>query len=303
MATKNGDSPRQRGGQGPVRLPSRALALDQGPVVMGILNVTPDSFSDGGCFLDPAAAADHASRMLAEGARIIDVGPESTRPGASPVPDAEQVRRAVPVIERIRREHPEAIISIDTRSARVAEAALDAGAEIVNDVSALRADSDMAELVARRRAAVVLMHMKGEPRTMQIRPSYGDVMGEIVAFLRERAEAAVEAGIGRDRILVDPGIGFGKTTAHNLEILARLGELHQLELPILVGPSRKRFLGEILGIESPRDRLMGTAGAVAVAAVAGVHVFRVHDVGPIHELLRVIHAVRRTGGSGSGRMD
>ncbi len=275
-----------------IRFRSTVLDLNAARSVMGVLNVTTDSFSDGGEFLAPAAAIDHASEMVAEGADIIDVGPESTRPGSMPVPADEQIRRGVPVIEGIRRRHPKIVISIDTRSARVAEAAINAGAQMVNDVSALRADPDMAGLVARREAAVVLMHMQGEPATMQRDPTYEDVMGEIISFLRERIQAASKAGIGRERMIVDPGIGFGKTTAHNLEILARLEEMHQLGLPILIGASRKRFIGEVLGIDSPQERLMGTAAVVATAAAAGAHLYRVHDVKPIRQVMTMIHAVR-----------
>lgn len=275
-----------------LQTPHGRLDLTGRTLLMGVLNVTPDSFSDGGEFLDADAAVARATAMLAEGADIIDIGGESTRPGSDPVEPAEQIRRVVPVIERIRRAHPGAILSIDARFAEVVAAALEAGADIVNDISALRHDPGMAELVARRGVPVILMHMKGTPKTMLQEARYGDVVQEVLDFLRQRIEAAGRAGIGRDRILIDPGIGFAKRTADNLEILRRLEEFHALGVPVLVGPSRKRFIGEILGIADPKDRFCGTLAAVTACALAGVHIVRVHDVAAARQVVELCHAIR-----------
>jgi len=263
------------------------------PLVMGIINVTPDSFSDGGLFERPDAAVRRAACLAADGADLLDVGGESTRPGAGPVAPDEQCRRVVPVIEGVRRLGIGMPIFVDTRSAAVAAAALDAGATGVNDVSALRDDPAMAKLVADRRAPIVLMHMQGTPESMQQRPHYRDVVAEVAAFLRERIEYAVAKGIGRDRIAVDPGIGFGKTTSHNLELLRRIDAFTGLGVPVLVGPSRKRFIGEVLGIERPADRDAGTLGAVAAAVLGGAEVVRVHEVAAAAQVVRVCAAIRR----------
>jgi len=259
-------------------------------LVMGILNVTPDSFSDGGLYYERDAAVARAEEMAGEGADIIDVGGESTRPGAEPVPEEEQVRRVVPVIEAIARRL-ETPISIDTSRAAVARRALDAGAQIINDVTALRDDPMMAPLAAERGAPVVLMHMKGTPRTMQIDPTYEDVVREVVSFLHERIEAAVSQGVRREQIVVDPGFGFGKTLEHNLELLRRLDELASLGAPILVGTSRKSMLGEILSV-GPRDRVFGMAATVAVALERGVEMVRVHDVRAAVHVAKVIAAIQ-----------
>jgi dihydropteroate synthase len=255
------------------------------PVVMGILNVTPDSFSDGGAHLDPQAAVTHAECMLEEGAAIIDIGPESTRPGAARVSASEQIRRAVPVIDALHQRRPEAVISIDTRDAVVAAAALAAGAVIVNDISALRDDADMAALVARRAAGVVLMHMQGTPQTMQQNPQYVDIVAEVTEFLRGRAEYAQSRGIARDRIAVDPGIGFGKTVEHNLALLRGLKSIVALGYPVVVGASRKSFIAKLLGTTDVASRLPGSLACALRAALSGVLVIRAHDVTLTHGLL------------------
>jgi dihydropteroate synthase len=269
--------------------------------LMGIVNVTPDSFSDGGLYLDAAAAIAHGEQLAGEGADIIDVGGESTRPGAEPVPEAQELARVVPVIEALAGACAEMParpqISVDTSKAAVAEAALQAGATFVNDVSALRADPRMVEVLARSGAHVCLMHMLGEPRTMQLAPRYGDVVEEVKAFLRERLELAIAGGVARERIVVDPGIGFGKTETHNLELLRRLDELGELGVPILLGTSRKAFLGRILaraaGREQPLsadERLVGTLVTNVLAYERGASVFRVHDVAAVRDALSVAAA-------------
>jgi len=256
---------------------------------MGILNVTPDSFSDGGRYLDPDAAVARAKEMAAEGADIIDIGGESTRPGAEPVGADEELRRVLPVIERLGGDCPP--VSIDTSKAAVARAALAAGASIVNDVTALRGDREMAAVVAESGAGLVLMHMRGEPRTMQKNPRYDDVVGEIGAFFEERLDFARRAGIAPEQIVLDPGIGFGKTLSHNLEILRRLGEFLRLGRPVLVGPSRKSFIGHILGTPV-EQRLEGTAAAVAAAVLGRASVVRVHDVKEMRRVALVAEAIR-----------
>jgi dihydropteroate synthase len=267
--------------------------------LMGILNVTPDSFSDGGRFLDAASAVEHARAMVEDGAQILDVGGESTRPGAEPVSAEEELARVAPVLEGIAQAGllDRAQVSIDTCKASVAAAALDAGASLVNDVSALRADPRMAALVAERGAECCLMHMLGEPRTMQREPRYGDVVEDVKAFLVERIDFAVRAGIREERILLDPGIGFGKTTAHNLALIARLQELAVLGRPLVIGTSRKSFLGRIAaeagGAGEPlaaAQRLPGTIATNVLALERGASVFRVHDVAPVRDALAVAGA-------------
>jgi dihydropteroate synthase len=257
--------------------------------VMGVVNVTPDSFSDGGRYLDPDAAVAHALALAAEGADVLDFGGESTRPGAEPVPAEEERRRVGPVIERVAGRSP-AQLSIDTSKATVAEAAIAAGATMVNDVTALRGDPEMAGLVADRGVDCCLMHMLGEPRTMQLDPHYDDVVGEVAAFLEERLAFAVRAGIREERILLDPGIGFGKTLEHNLELLRRLDEIVALGRPVVVGTSRKSFLGLLTGRAEPDQRLAGTIATNVLALERGAAVFRVHDVGPVREALVVAAA-------------
>jgi dihydropteroate synthase len=264
---------------------------------MGILNVTPDSFSDGGRYLRPDSALEHGARLLAEGADIVDVGGESTRPGAEPVSAAQELARVRPVIEGLSAAHPGTPISIDTSKASVAAAALDAGASMVNDVSAFRADPEMAALVADRDAECILMHMRGEPRTMQEDPRYADVVDDVKAFLHERLAFALREGVREERVLLDPGIGFGKTLEHNLELLRRLDELLGLGRPIVIGTSRKSFLGRIAaraqGLDEPtgaEERLPGTLASNVLAFERGASVFRVHDVAPVREALLVAAA-------------
>jgi dihydropteroate synthase len=264
---------------------------------MGVVNVTPDSFSDGGSFLDPDAAIAHARELVREGADILDIGGESTRPGADPVSADEELRRVLPVLEGIAASGVVAQVSIDTSKASVARAAIAAGASLVNDVSALRADPDMAGLIADSGAECCLMHMLGEPRTMQSDPRYGDVVDEVKAFLEERLSFAVRAGVSEQRIVLDPGIGFGKTLAHNLTLLRRLGELTTLGRPLLVGTSRKSFIGRIAadaaGASEPvaaSGRLPGTIATSVLALERGASVFRVHDVAPVRDALAVAAA-------------
>jgi dihydropteroate synthase len=258
------------------------------PAVMGVLNVTPDSFSDGGEFLELTAAVAQAERLAAEGADLIDVGGESTRPGSGPVPAEEELRRVLPVLEELA-ETIDVPVSIDTYKAGVAKAALAAGASFVNDVSALRKDPEMAGVVGEAGVEVCLMHMKGEPRTMQEAPSYADVVSEVKAFLEQRLEVATREGIPEARIWLDPGIGFGKTLDHNLELLRRLDEIVAIGRPVVVGASRKRFIGTLTG-RSERDRLPGTLAANVLAFERGATMFRVHDVAPTREALAVASA-------------
>jgi dihydropteroate synthase len=262
-----------------------------GPVVVGILNVTPDSFSDGGRFLDPEAAAERATAMLDEGAGIIDVGGESTRPGSDPVPQEEEIRRVVPVVERILAARPDAVISVDTYRPATAAAALEAGALIVNDVTALRGDPRMASVVADAQCPVFLMHLQGKPKTMQREPRYTDVVREVVDFLRSRAEHAIAAGVRPECIIVDPGIGFGKNLDHNLALLRNLDAIVDLGFPVLVGASRKRFIGNLTGVEEAAERVYGTLAATVLAYEKGATLFRVHDVRANREALAVAEAV------------
>ena len=264
------------------------LDFSKGPSIMGVLNVTPDSFSDGGEYIQRDAAVKRGLEMMDQGADIIDVGGESTRPGSDPVGQAEQIERVVPVIEELA-SGGDKPISVDTSNSEVARRALGAGASIVNDISAGRADAGMLELLAEAGCPVVLMHMLGTPAEMQVEPSYEDVVGEITVFLAKAIERAMSAGVHRDRVIIDPGIGFGKTVAHNLEILGGLKELGCLNRPILVGTSRKSFIGRVLGVE---ERIWGTAGTVAMAVGAGAHILRVHDVAQMRQVARVAYAIR-----------
>ena len=258
---------------------------------MGILNVTPDSFFDGGRYLEPDTARERLAQIGRDGAAICDVGAESSRPGATPVPEGEELRRLGPVFEAMRNGvHPP--VSIDTTKARVAAAALDAGAVLVNDITAGRGDGSMLAVVAERRAAFCVMHMLGRPETMQSGPRYGDVVSEVVDFLAERAEAALAAGIAGERLLVDPGIGFGKTLAHNLRLLRELYRVVALGFPVVVGVSRKSMFGELLG-RAPQDRLGGSIGAAMRAVAEGASVIRAHDVAPTVDALRAWCAIGR----------
>jgi dihydropteroate synthase len=260
------------------------------PIVMGVVNVTPDSFSDGGAWLDPRAAIAHGRDLVAQGAAILDVGGESTRPGAQSVTVAEELRRVVPVLEGL--AGAGARLSIDTSKAAVAAAAIDAGATIVNDVTALRGDPAMAALVAQRGCDVCLMHMLGEPRTMQRDPRYDDVVDDVRAFLAQRLEVAVGAGISEQHVWLDPGIGFGKTIDHNLELLARLDEIVALGRPVVIGTSRKSFLGTIAGRDAG-ERVPGTIATNVLALARGARVFRVHDVAQARDALLVAAATLR----------
>jgi len=257
------------------------------PKLMGVVNVTPDSFSDGGRYLDPAAAVAHGEELLGQGADLLDVGGESTRPGAEEVSADEEVARVLPVVEGLAGE---ATVSIDTSKAEVARAALDAGATIVNDVTALRHDPEIGELCAERGATLVLMHMQGDPRTMQEEPRYDDVVDDVKAFLVERIEVATASGVAEERIWVDPGIGFGKDLEHNFELLRRLGELGTLGRPLVIGASRKSFIGKIDG-SAVDDRLGGTIAASILAAAEGADVLRVHDVAETAQAAQVAGAI------------
>jgi dihydropteroate synthase len=262
-------------------------------LIMGVLNVTPDSFSDGGQFLDADAAVEHGLRLTAEGADILDVGGESTRPGADPVSEDEELRRVVPVIERLASDG-RARLSIDTTKVAVARAALDAGASLVNDVSAFRFDPGMAALVAEAGVGCCLMHMLGEPRTMQEDPRYDDVVSEVKAFLEERLAFAVSEGVDEECVWLDPGIGFGKTVEHNLELLRRLDEIVAIGRPVVVGTSRKSFLGKLAGGRDEGERLPGTIATNVLALERGASVFRVHDVAQNADALAVAAATVRT---------
>ncbi|HTN43746.1 MAG TPA: dihydropteroate synthase [Nitrospiria bacterium] len=274
-----------------LRGPGLELSLGPRTLLMGILNVTPDSFSDGGLFLKADEAIRRAEVLAEEGADLIDIGGESSRPGADSVPVEEEIRRVVPVIESLakRLRIP---ISIDTMKAEVARRALAAGARIVNDISALRFDPEMGPLVAREGVPVVLMHMQGTPKTMQAHPMYTDVILEIRDFFETRVQWAERSGISRDRIVLDPGIGFGKTTEHNLEILSRLAEFGTIGRPLLIGPSRKSFIGQALGLPVA-ERLEGTAAAVAVGVLNGASIIRVHDVRAMVRVVRMVEAMKR----------
>ncbi|MBN2490265.1 MAG: dihydropteroate synthase [Planctomycetes bacterium] len=270
----------------------RALELAGEPVIMGVLNATPDSFSDGGRFADAIAAADHGLRMFEAGAGIVDVGGESTRPGSRGVSAEEELQRVLPVLERLR-ARSDGLLSADTSKAVVARAAVAAGAHLLNDVTALRGDPEMAAVAAQCGAGVVLMHMRGCPRTMQEDPRYGDVVADVVRELREALVRAREAGIPLGRTLVDPGIGFGKTLAHNLALLHGLDTLRSLGRPRVLGASRKSFLGSLTGVAIPHERTAGSVAVAALAAAAGVEVLRVHDVAETRQAVRVARAVAR----------
>jgi dihydropteroate synthase len=262
---------------------------------MGILNVTPDSFSDGGKYADPSAAADRAAAMVAEGAAIIDVGGESSRPGAEELDPGEELERVAPVLEKL--SELDAVISIDTRHVSVAGEALRLGASMINDISGLTHDAGMAGLASSSGAAVVVMHMKGTPETMQDDPSYEDAPDEIYAWLESATGSLVDEGIGRDKIIVDPGIGFGKRLRDNLEIVDRIGDLHSLGFPVLVGHSRKSFLGTLTGREDPADRVPGGLAVTGRCLDAGVQILRVHDVRETADYIGVWKALREKGGS------
>jgi dihydropteroate synthase len=269
-----------------------------GPFLMGIVNATPDSFSDGGRFLDPEAAVEQVLRLAAEGADLVDLGGESTRPGAPPVPADEEIRRVVPVVERLRARGVAIPISVDTTKGAVARAALAAGADLVNDVSGL-GDPDLGRAVAAARVPVVLMHTRGTPADMQSRAVYGDVVAEVAAELRGVLARAAAAGIDPGRVILDPGIGFAKTAEQNVELLARVGELRALGRPLLVGPSRKSFIGKLTGA-AVTDRLPGTLAAVTACVLAGVELLRVHDVAACRQAALVAAALRDAASARTG---
>ena len=260
---------------------------------MGVVNVTPDSFFNGGLYFEPARAIERALALAAEGADIIDIGGESSRPGSNPIPAKEEKKRILPVVEVLKQKN-DVLISVDTTKAEVAEAALAAGADIINDISAGRFDPRMLPLAARSGAGLILMHMKGTPRTMQIAPHYDDVLGEVRAFLKERLEAAEACGVPRESILLDPGIGFGKKLEHNLALLNNLGALADLDRPLLVGISRKSFIGKILKLEAP-DRLEGTIAAAVVSILHGASLLRVHDLQSVKRAVAVAEAILSQG--------
>jgi dihydropteroate synthase len=272
------------------QLRTRRLEFGPIPLLMGIVNVTPDSFYDGGKYFDPKAAVDHAFQLVAEGADLLDIGGESTRPYATPVPLAEELRRVIPVVAEVASQ-VKVPISVDTYKAQVAREAIAAGAEVVNDITALRGDPEMLAVVAESGAGVCLMHMQGTPQTMQDAPFYVDVLREVRDFLASVRDRTVAAGVSPDRIALDPGIGFGKRLEHNLALLRGIETFHELGCPVLVGPSRKRFIGELAG-DMQVDRLPGTIATVLFVAMKGVQIIRVHDVGAVRQALRVFAALR-----------
>ena len=273
-----------------MRLPSRTLPLGQRTFLMGVLNVTPDSFSDGGLYLDSAAAVARALEIQSAGADILDIGGESTRPGAAAISAEEEVRRVLPVLNKLRGRLT-IPISIDTSKAAVAEAAAEAGAEIINDVTALRADPRLAEVARRRKLPLVLMHMRGNPRTMQLKPFARDVIRDVASALKKAITTARRAGVAKSQIILDPGFGFGKSYHQNFELLARLPELARLDYPLLVGTSRKSFLGRALGSAPESERIWGTAATVAASILGGAHLVRVHDVAEMVRIARVADAI------------
>jgi dihydropteroate synthase len=273
-----------------LKWPHGWLDFSTGCIVMGVLNVTPDSFSDGGQFYDVDRAVEQGLKIAEEGAAIIDVGGESTRPGAMPVLPEQQIERIVPVIEQLAKK-VDVPISVDTYNFEVAEAALNAGAVMINDITAL-SDPRLAELAAKEQVPVVLMHMRGTPRTMQVEPRYDDVVSEVRRFLISRAKRVEGAGIPKDRIFIDPGIGFGKTLEHNLLLLRNINRFVATGYRVLVGTSRKSFIGQITGKEKPADRIFGTAATVALCAVAGVSIVRVHDVVEMLDVVKVASKIK-----------
>ena len=264
---------------------------DKETLVMGIVNVTPDSFSDGGKFYSTKDAIAHASKLIFEGADIIDIGGESTRPGASEISSSDELRRVIPVIRGIRSNNPDILISIDTTKAIVAKKAVEVGANIINDVSGLSFDSQMPKTVASLNAPIIIMHMKGNPRNMQKNPEYKDLINDILYYFKERIKIATKAGINREMIILDPGIGFGKTVEHNFQILSKLNKFNKLELPLLIGPSRKSFIGLTLNL-APEDRIDGTAATVALGVNNGARIIRVHDVEKMKRVVTIADKIR-----------
>ncbi|MEI6892908.1 MAG: dihydropteroate synthase [Pontiella sp.] len=265
---------------------NRTLKLGERTLVMGILNVTPDSFSDGGHFSDPSAAVERALQMVEEGADLIDIGGESTRPGAEPISVADEIKRTIPVIRRLR-AISDVPISIDTMKAETAFQAVEAGADIINDVSAFEADPEMAHIAAKTKAGVILMHMKGSPKTMQDDPYYGNVVQEIQHYLKVRMDYATEMGVEANRIMIDPGIGFGKTVEHNMELLRGI-PMFGKKAPVLIGASRKSLISHLLNRDDPAQRLAGSLGLAGWAAMSGAHILRVHDVIDTCDVCRIM---------------
>jgi dihydropteroate synthase len=272
------------------KIRDREIDLSRRARVMGIINATPDSFSDGGSFLDPQAALAHGLQMVAEGAEILDIGGESTRPGAQSVEADEEIRRVLPIIQALRRES-QVLLSIDTSKASVARAALDAGADIINDVTGLRGDPDMPTLAASSKAGIVIMHMQGRPRTMQLAPTYGDVVEEVGNFFRHALARSVACGIDPMRIALDPGIGFGKTPEHNRRLLGEISSFLEFGRPLLVGVSRKSFLGWLAGSSAMDDRFWPGVALTSLCRERGARILRVHDVKPHSEALRMTEAI------------
>ena len=268
----------------------QSLDLTHRALLMGIVNVTPDSFSDGGSFLDPLAACKQGLKLVEEGADILDIGGESTRPGSHSVPLEEEIQRVIPVIQRLRQE-TKALISIDTNKAAVAQAAMDAGADIINDITGLRGDENMPSVVSQSGAGVIIMHMKGTPRTMQDAPAYQDIMSEIGDFFRQSVALALSSGIDPMSIALDPGIGFGKTPEHNRQLLVEIGSFAKTGHPILVGASRKSFLGWLAGSTAMEDRFWPGVATTSLCRERGAKIFRVHDVKPHHDALRMTEAI------------
>jgi dihydropteroate synthase len=275
------------------KLRDRSVNLSRSGLIMGVLNVTPDSFSDGGRFVDEEAAFQHAVRMAEEGAAILDIGGESSRPGSEPVALEEEIRRVIPTMRRIRATFPDLLLSIDTYKAETARQALEAGADIINDISALRADPGMINVLKGSEAGVILMHMRGTPKTMQIEPRYDDVVREVFGFLRDRRDDLVRSGIDPARIAVDPGYGFGKRLQHNAELVRQVGQFTELGQPIVVGISRKSLIAHLLGDPKLRseDRMWPTVALTSLLREKGARIFRVHDVRPNLESLRMTEAI------------
>jgi dihydropteroate synthase len=271
---------------------NRELRTGETTRLMGILNVTPDSFSDGGNFNDTKKAVDHALEMFESGAEIIDIGGESTRPGAPAVDAKEEISRVIPVISELKSLNEEIIISIDTTKPDVASAALSEGADIVNDVSGLQSAPEIANIAAEHNAGLILMHMRGTPETMKQMCDYEDLTGEISSFLLQSADTAISKGVNRENIMLDPGIGFAKNSHQNLEIMGHIAKFAELGYPLLVGPSRKSFIGDTLEIKEPKDRIWGTAGAIAWLTIHRVDFIRVHDVKKMHDIIKIIEAIQ-----------
>ncbi len=269
-----------------------SLDFSKRTYIMGILNVTPDSFSDGGLYFKKDKAIKRALQMVNEGADIIDIGGESTRPGADPISIEEELKRILPIIEVLAKKI-DIPISIDTYKSEVAEKAIEAGASIVNDISGLRFDKKMPEIISKYKVPVVIMHIKGKPKDMQLNPIYKSLIKEILLYLRRGIKRAIKAGIPEDKIIIDPGIGFGKTFEHNLEIINKLKNFSSLRKPILIGPSRKAFIGKILGDAIPEERLEGTAAVVAISVMHGANIIRVHDVKEMVKVVKVADAIKR----------